>query len=165
MLKDFDEYANTSKIVLSLASSLFNKGFCIIVDNLYISLELACTLFENGADIYGTLRRNKGLPLNFWQWKPQKGLGIEPMMKFCDKIFFVCFDGTIHTKKSQPRLLQCCPQYLLVNWLTQKKVDFAMKQNTVKPDATVDFSQVENSETSNKIFNFFSSDFSILTQY
>ena len=60
-----------------------------MVDNLYTSPELARTLFENGTDIYGTIRKKKGLPQNLWQWKPQKGVGIEPIMKFCDEEFIV----------------------------------------------------------------------------
>ena len=89
LLKDFDEYANPSKVVLSLASSLLNQGHSIIVDNLYTSPESARTLFENGTNIYGTLRKMKGLPQNFWQWKPQKGVGTEPMMNFCNEKFVV----------------------------------------------------------------------------
>ena len=121
LLKEFDEYANLSKVVLSLASSLLNQGYCLIVDNLYTSLELARALLENGTDIYGTLRKRKGLHQNFWQWKPQKGVGIEPMMKFFDEKFVV-FRWNDPYKKRQPRLFQCCHQYMLVNWLTQEKL-------------------------------------------
>ena len=88
LLQDFDKYENPSKVALSLASPFLNQGL-IIVDNLYTSPELARTLFENGTDIYGTLRKKEGLPQKFWQWKPQKGVGIEPTMKFCDKKFVV----------------------------------------------------------------------------
>ena len=65
LLKDFDEHANPSKVVLSLASSLMNRGYCIIVGNLYTSPELARTLLENHTDIYGTLQKKKGLSQNF----------------------------------------------------------------------------------------------------
>ena len=66
LLKDFDEYTNPSKVVLSLASTILNQGYCIIVDNLYTSPELARTLFENGTNIYGTLRKLKSLPQIFF---------------------------------------------------------------------------------------------------
>ena len=51
-------------IVCSLAKELFNKGYCIYVDNWYISAELCKVLKEHGCDIIDTLRKDrKGLPI------------------------------------------------------------------------------------------------------
>ena len=51
LLKDFDEYTNPSKVVLSSISSLLNQGHCIIVDNLYISPVSGRALSGNSTDI------------------------------------------------------------------------------------------------------------------
>ena len=65
--------SNPSKIVLSLGKRLFGQGYCIIiVDNLHTSPELLLALYKNHADCYGTLRKKKGLPKDFWSRKPIK---------------------------------------------------------------------------------------------
>ena len=140
LLKDFDEYANPSKVVLSLASTILNQGYCIIVDNLYTSPELARTFFENGTDIYGTLRKKKGLPQNFRKWKPQKGIGIEPMMKFCDKKFVV-FRCNDPYKKKSTKVVSTLSSIHVGELVDTGKADFATKQNIVKPDAIVDYNE------------------------
>ena len=84
LLKSFNDYSNPSKIVLSLAEGLFGQGYCIIVDNLYTSPELLLALYKNNVDCDGTLRKKKGLPKNFWLWKPIKEVAVEPIRKFCD---------------------------------------------------------------------------------
>ena len=51
-------------IVCSSAKELFNKGYCIYVDNWYTSAELCKVLKEHGCDIIDTLRKDrKGLPI------------------------------------------------------------------------------------------------------
>ena len=51
-------------IVCSLAKGLFNKWYCIYVDNWYTSAELWKVLKEYGCDIIDTLRKDrKGLPI------------------------------------------------------------------------------------------------------
>ena len=46
---------HATPIVCSLAKNIFNKGYCIYVDNWYTSAELCEVLKENGCDIIGTL--------------------------------------------------------------------------------------------------------------
>ena len=41
-------------------------------------------MYANETDGFGTLRKKSGLPSDFWSWKPQKGLGISPMIQYHD---------------------------------------------------------------------------------
>ena len=81
--KSFDNYGNPSKVVLSLVDGLYNKGYKVVLDNLYISPELFRALLLNDTDAFGTLREKKGLPSDFWFWKPKKEIGHPPLTKFC----------------------------------------------------------------------------------
>ena len=87
--KGFDEYTNPSKVVLSLMEGFYNQGYNIALDNLYTSPELLKALFLNKTDAYGTLRKKEGLPQNFWEWKPVKGVGESAETKFCDETYIV----------------------------------------------------------------------------
>ena len=58
----------------------------LALDNLYTSSELLRVLFENKTDPYGTLREKKGLPADLWSWKPTKGVGEPPKIKFCNEL-------------------------------------------------------------------------------
>ena len=49
----------TSKIVLSLAEELLNKGYCFGIDNYYASPELFDILVANSIDAVGTVRYNR----------------------------------------------------------------------------------------------------------
>ena len=93
----FEHYGNPSKVVLSLLEGFYNKGYQLALDNLYTSPELSYALYHNGTDAYGTLRKKKGLPKDFWSWKPIKGLNTPPMRVVCS----LCVVGTMHTKQSQ----------------------------------------------------------------
>ena len=88
--KPFESYGNPSKVVLSLMEGFYNLGYQLAVDNLYTSPELLHVLFFNSTDFFGTLRKKKGLPTDFWQWKPVKGIGEPPMIEFCEEILMVC---------------------------------------------------------------------------
>ena len=70
--KPFDEYGNSSKVVLSLLHGLYNKGYKVMLDNLYTSPDLLRALVQNETDGFGILRSKKGLPSDFWKWNPQK---------------------------------------------------------------------------------------------
>lgn len=61
-----DNQSAGSKIVLTLANPLLDKGYCLIMDNFYMSPELCEILLERKTDSYGTLKKNrKGLPTDF----------------------------------------------------------------------------------------------------
>ena len=136
--KNFDEYKSPSKVVLSLASSILNQGYCVIVDNLYTSPELARALFENGTDIYGTLRKKGGLPKDFWKWKPQKGIGVAPMIKYCDEKFIV-FRWNDPYKKKSTKVVSMLSSIHIGELIDTGKVDFATRESIIKPDAIVDY--------------------------
>ena len=65
--KQFDDYTNPSKVVLSLLRGFYNKGYCVTLDNFYTSPEIAKELLSIGTDCYGTLRKKQDLPSDFWQ--------------------------------------------------------------------------------------------------
>ena len=69
---------------------LDNKGYNVTLDNLYTSPELLCVLFSHQTDSYGTLRKKAGLPTDFWQWKPIKEVGEQPVIQFYDELM-VCW--------------------------------------------------------------------------
>ena len=72
-----------------MAEEFYGQGYCIIVDNLYTSPELLLALYKNNVDCYDTLREKKDLPKDFWSWKPNKEVGVEPIRTFCDQKFMV----------------------------------------------------------------------------
>ena len=63
--KSFDDYGNTSKVVLSLVGGLYNKGYKVVLDNLSTSPELFRALLLNDTDAFGTLRRRKRITIRF----------------------------------------------------------------------------------------------------
>ena len=73
----------------------------ILLDNLYTSPELLRLLFMHHTDAYGTLRKKAGLPTDFWQWKPVKEVGAQPMVKFCEELMVCRWSDSykIDTKK------------------------------------------------------------------
>ena len=73
-IEDGNADYHATRIVCSLAKNLFNKGYCIYVDNWYTSVELCKVLKENGCDIIGTLRKDrKGLPISVVKAKMKTG--------------------------------------------------------------------------------------------
>ena len=83
--KPYEEYSTYSKVVLSLMDGLYDDGYCVTLDNLYTEPYLLLALYANNTDGFGTLRKKSGLPHDFWYWKPQKGLGIPPIVQYHDK--------------------------------------------------------------------------------
>ena len=66
LFKPFNDYTGPSRVVLSLIDGMYNQGYKVVLDNLYTSPELFRVFLENGTDVFGTLRRKNGLPLDFW---------------------------------------------------------------------------------------------------
>ena len=58
--KDFDDFKNPSKVVLSLMDELFDEGYKLTLDNFYTSPEVAKALLEAQTDCFGTLRKKEG---------------------------------------------------------------------------------------------------------
>ena len=58
----FDNYKSPSKVVLSLMTDFIQCGYCLTLDNYYISPEISETLLSLETDFY-----------DFWNWKPKKG--------------------------------------------------------------------------------------------
>ena len=111
LLKHFDEYANPSKVVLSLASSHLNQGYCIIVWKQYWYLLDASKKSRNRAD-----------DEVLW-WKICRVSMERPIQKMSTKI--VSMLSSIHVG----------------DLVGTGKVDFATKQSIVKPDAIVDYNE------------------------
>lgn len=77
----------------------YHQGYELVVNNLYTS-ELLRGLFLNSTESFGTLRKKKGLPTDFWKWKPVKGIGEPPMINFCEEILMVCRWNDAHKANS-----------------------------------------------------------------
>lgn len=74
LLQEYSAYPQSTAVVLQLLHRFLNKGFCVTVDNYYMSPLLADILLEKRTDIYGTLRSNrKDLPPGFAKEKVAKG--------------------------------------------------------------------------------------------
>ena len=136
--KSFNDYSNPSKIVLSLAEGLYGQGYCIIVDNLYTSPELLLALYKNNVDCYGTLRKKKGLPKDFWSWKPKKEVGVEPIRKFCDQKFMIMrWNDAYKTKSNKTVSLMSTKD---VDELVKTgKIHFQSKAEVRKPNVIFDY--------------------------
>lgn len=103
-------YANlpvSTKTVLHLMDRFLGKGYCVTVDNWYMSPQLADLLIEQKTDIYGTLNsRRKDLPEGFCKQKVKRGdivayqRGKVMVMKWQDKNT-VCLMSTIHNAASK----------------------------------------------------------------
>lgn len=82
----------SSQVVINLAQPLFDKGYCLTMDNFYNSPQLADFLISKKTDVYGTLRLNrKGVPATLKTTKLRKGeitgfqRGKVTVMKWKDK--------------------------------------------------------------------------------
>lgn len=98
----------TSQVVLLLADSLLDMGYCITTDNYYTSPQLADFLTSKKTDTYGTLRSNrKDLPQEFAKTKTKKGESLAfqrkklMVMKWHDKKE-ICLLSTIHNPEKVP---------------------------------------------------------------
>nr|CAH7726170.1 unnamed protein product [Callosobruchus chinensis] len=94
-----------SRIVLSLADSLLNKGHCLFLDNFYSSPDLAQKLAGQRTDCVGTMRINrKGIPVEIKAKKLEKGESIamftkkQMIMKWKDKKDVIMI-SSIHDNK------------------------------------------------------------------
>ena len=64
----------TEKIICSLCSPLFDKGYCLYTDNFYTSSTLADSLVERQTDYVGILKLNsRGVPHQVKEKKLKKG--------------------------------------------------------------------------------------------
>jgi hypothetical protein len=100
--KKYDQFPISTKVVLHLMDQFLKKGYCVTVDNWYMSPELADVLIKQNTDIYGTVNsRRKDLPVGFSKGKLQKGeiqafqRGKVMALKWQDKKT-VCLLSTIH---------------------------------------------------------------------
>ncbi|KAG8233827.1 hypothetical protein J437_LFUL008049 [Ladona fulva] len=55
----FKDKPMSSQVAMTLMKPLLDKGYCLITDNFYTSLELAEWLISHSSDTYGTLRRTR----------------------------------------------------------------------------------------------------------
>ncbi|GFX89858.1 piggyBac transposable element-derived protein 4 [Trichonephila clavipes] len=60
------QYPVSTKIVLHLMNRFLGKGYCVAIDNFYMSPQLADILVTEKTDTYGTVNKTrKDLPINF----------------------------------------------------------------------------------------------------
>nr|XP_012151874.1 PREDICTED: piggyBac transposable element-derived protein 4-like isoform X1 [Megachile rotundata] len=70
----YTNYGFSTKVVMNLLHRFLGNGYCVTVDNYYMSPELADLLIAQKTDIYGTVRINRrDLPTEFAKRKLQKG--------------------------------------------------------------------------------------------
>ena len=136
--KEFDEYTNYTKVVLSLIDGLYKQGYSVTVDNLYTSPELLLALYANGTDGYGTLRKKKGLPKDFWLWKPVKGVGELPLIKFHDKKLMILRWSDAY-KKKKVKIVSMMSTKHVGKLVDTDKIHFSTKQPIIKPDVIKDY--------------------------
>ena len=105
---------------------------------MYTSPELLLALYKNNVDCYGTLRKKKGLPKDFWSWKPKKEVGVEPIRKFCDQKFMVMRWIDAYKTKSNKIVSMMSTKHIgeLVN---TGKIHFQSKAEVRKPDVIFDY--------------------------
>jgi hypothetical protein len=71
---EYNDLPQSSQIVMTLMKHLLNNGYCLTVDNFYISLQLADLLNAKKTDIYGTVRPSRtDMPPRFYSKKLKKG--------------------------------------------------------------------------------------------
>ena len=64
-LQNAEDITKPSKIVLSSAEELLNKGYCIKINNSYASPELFDILVANKTDAVGSVRYNQKKPFYY----------------------------------------------------------------------------------------------------
>ena len=106
-VQNAEDINKPSKIVLSLAEELLNKGYCIGMDNYYASPELFDILVANRTDAVGTVRYNrKNLSATVNKTKLKKG---ETIAQYKEKLIHLKWKNkkdvnilsTIHNKERQ----------------------------------------------------------------
>ena len=138
--KPFEEYPTYSKVVLSLMEGLYNQGYCVTIDNLYTEPYLLLALYANGTDGFGTLRKKAGLPHDFWTWKPQKGIGIPPIIKFHDEKLMVFRWNDCYKTKSK-KIVSMMSTRHVGELVGTGKIHYATKDEIIKPDAIRDYNR------------------------
>ena len=155
LLKPFTEYKIPSKIVLSLMDGLYNKGYNVTLDNLYTSPELLRVLMFNETDSYGTLRKKTGLPTDFWQWKPIKEVGEQPLIQFCEGLM-VCRWSDCY-KTSSKKIVSMMPTKHTGLLVEIGKVDYHSKANIFKPDVIIEYNKTMGGvDTLSRVINPYS---------
>ena len=98
---------------MHLMDQFLNKGYCVTVDNWYMSPELADVLIKQNTDIYGTVNsRRKDLPQGFSKGKLQQGeiqafqWGKVMILKWQDKNT-VCLLSTVHNATTKVVKSRC----------------------------------------------------------
>ena len=94
--KDFDSYKSPSKVVLHLLEKYIRYSYIVTLNNYYNSPKLTETLLQLQTDCYGTLRKKKGLPRDFWNWKHLKG--DPPQKQFQGNIMALRWNDITKTK-------------------------------------------------------------------
>ncbi|GFV47940.1 piggyBac transposable element-derived protein 4 [Trichonephila clavipes] len=102
----YSQYPVSTKIVLHLMDRFLGKGYCVTIDNFYMSPQLADILVTEKTDTYGTVNKTrKDLPVNFSKEKVPNGeivayqRGKVMALKWQDKKS-VCLMSTIHDASS-----------------------------------------------------------------
>ncbi|GFV72289.1 piggyBac transposable element-derived protein 4 [Trichonephila clavipes] len=102
----YSQYPVSTKIVLHLMDRFLGKGYCVTIDNFYMSPQLAGILVTEKTDTYETVNKTrKCLPFIFSKEKVPKGeivayqIGKVMALKWQDKKS-VCLMSTIHDASS-----------------------------------------------------------------
>ena len=92
-------------------------------------------LFYHQTDSYGTLRKKASLPTDFWQWKPIKEVGEQPLIQYCGELM-VCRWSDCYKSSSKKIVSMMSTKHtgLLVD---TGRVRFRSKVNIFKPDVIV----------------------------
>ena len=136
--KDFESYTNPEKVVLTLLEQYWEQGYKVILDNLYTSPDLARALFENRTDCFGTLRKKKHLPHNFWTWKPPKGVGENAQVQFSNEKYMVCRWNDPY-KSKKVKIVSMLSTVHIGEIAPTGKNHFRTKEAIKKPDVVIDY--------------------------
>ena len=115
-----------------MVNGLYNQSYNVTLDNLYTSPELLRILFHQ----YFYLRKKAGLPTDFWQWKPIKEVGEQPVIQYCGELM-VCRWSDCYKSSSKRIVSMMSTKHtgLLVD--TTGRAHFRSKANIFKPDVIV----------------------------
>ena len=128
--------------MLSLAEGHYGKRFCITSDNLYSSLEILLALYKSNADDYGTLRKNKDLPLILSLCKPKK-VRVEPLRNFIDQRFMIVRQNDAYKTKFSKIISMISIKHddQLVN---TGKIHYQSKADVRKPCLIINMGRTDN---------------------
>ena len=105
---------------------------------MYTSPELLLALYKNNVDCYGTLRKKKGLPKDFWSWKPIKRVFVEPIRKFCDqKVMVMRWNDPYKIKPN--KIVSLVSTKHVSELVNTGKFHFQSKVEVRKPDVIFDY--------------------------